>query len=139
MRDGPYDSAVLAGYAPQTLNSLAKNVWETPKTWTLGIPERSILVIMLHASAHVSPLKGCTGGAGEGKTNENGEMMLDWLQSTGLHATNTFDELGPTYYGPRGCTRIDYIVTSGSVWEEVTTEHDLDTPQLEDCTWNGST
>ena len=81
---------------------------------------------MLDANAHVCVQEGCTGSADDEELNENGELLLHWLQGARLHAVNTLEELGPTFCGPGGNTRIDYIVTSKGKWREVQSLHDLE-------------
>ena len=99
----------------------------TLKKWSLDIPERSTPIIMLDANAHVCVhRRDATGSADGEKLNENGALMLDWLQGARLHAVNTLEELGPTFYGPGGNTRIDYIVTSKGKWSEVQALPDLE-------------
>ena len=119
MREGSYDLTIVVERAPQTGDERARKFWETLKKWSLDI-------FTLDANAHVCGQEGCTGTDDEAEVNENGELMMDWLQGARLHAVNTLEDLGPTFYGPGGSTRIDDIVTSKGQWSEVQAWHDLE-------------
>ena len=93
-------------------------------------PARCTPVVLLDVNAHLGREKdGITGlwssglceligEEGAETMNSNGAYFKEWLEAHRYVATNTFIDLGPTFYsqGNDGETRPDYILCEESLW-----------------------
>ena len=88
--------------------------WALKARETVG--SRCKFVICTDASAHVGEPSGgvnssaYVGAQNPARENSNGKLLREFLADSDMVATNTFFDVGPTYFGEQSNSRVVYIL-----------------------------